>query len=311
MKDKEIVIGIDIGGSHITCLGVDHLSGRIIPDLCIRRQVDSHSEAGLILAVWAGALKECISTLDPGRLSGICFAMPGPFDYREGVALFAGVRKYDSLRNINIRDEIRRRLSLPSTLPLRFLNDATCFAIGEAWLGKAAGYHRTMVITLGTGFGSAFLEDGIPVESGPEVPPSGCLYHLAYGDTIADDYFSSRWFGKEYNKRFRLPSPGVKIMTDLAETDAGIREIFTEFGNRLALFIAPAIKAFRPDCLTIGGNIARSYPFFGPRFHETLDQEKCIIKIFLSDLGEQAAILGSARLADDTFFSKLPFISNK
>lgn len=311
MKDKEIVVGIDIGGSHITCLAVDQLSGHIMPDLCIRRQVDSRSEAGMILTVWAGALKECLSTLDPGRLSGICFAMPGPFDYREGIALFAGVRKYDSLRNINIRDEMRRRLSLPAGLPLRFLNDATCFAVGEAWIGNAAGYRRTMVITLGTGFGSAFLEDGIPVESGPEVPPSGCLYHLAYGDTIADDYFSSRWFGKEYDRRFRLPSPGVKIMTDLAETNAGIREIFIEFGNRLGLFIAPAIKAFRPDCLTIGGNIARSYSYFGPRFQETLAQEKCDIKIFLSNLGEQAAILGSTRLADDDFYSKLPFISKK
>jgi glucokinase len=194
MNDDRIVIGVDIGGSHITCMAVEPGLKKVLPDICVRMGVDSQASAAEILSTWAEALGDCLSHFNQDKLGGIGFAMPGPFDYPSGLALFSGVKKYDSLFNINIREEMRKRLSLPGHLPVRFMNDAACFAIGEAWLGKAAAFQRTMAITLGTGFGSAFLNDGIPVESGNEVPSFGCVYHLPYEDSIADDYFSSRWF---------------------------------------------------------------------------------------------------------------------
>jgi glucokinase len=311
MTNDQIVIGTDIGGSHITCMAVNPGLKEIIHEICIRKTVDSQGPAEEILSTWAGALKECLASFPLSHVGGIGFAMPGPFDYPKGLALFSGVKKYDSLYNINIRDEMRRRLSLPETIPVRFMNDATCFAIGEAWLGKASACRRTMAITLGTGFGSAFLDNGIPVESGDEVPAYGCVYHLPYGDSIADDYFSSRWFEKSYVSRFKRPSPGVKVMTDQAGTMPAVMEIFTDFGERLGTFLSPWLRRFHAGCITIGGNIARSYDLFGPAFVAALKRENCISEVHLSTLGEHAAIVGSARLADDIFYSKLPFISNK
>jgi glucokinase len=311
MTNDPIVIGIDIGGSHITCMAVDPARKALIHEICVRKPVDSQAGTEEILAVWAGALKECLTPFPLARIGGIGFAMPGPFDYPKGLALFSGVRKYDSLYNINIREEMKRRLNLPETMPVRFMNDAACFAIGEAWLGKASTCRRTVAITLGTGFGSAFLDDGIPVESGDQVPAYGCVYHLPYGDSIADDYFSSRWFEVAYVNRFGRPSPGVKIMTDQALKDPSVMEIFTGFGERLGSFLSPWLRIFHAGCITIGGNIARSYDLFGPVFRETLKRENCSTEVFLSTLGEHAAIVGSARLADDLFYSKLPFISNK
>lgn len=311
MSTDQIVIGTDIGGSHITCMAVDPARREVIQDICVRKTVDSRAGSEEILSGWAAALGECIRYFTLPNVGGIGFAMPGPFDYPKGLALFSGVKKFDSLYNINVREEMQRRLSLPPGMPVRFMNDATCFAIGEAWLGKAASCTRTMAITLGTGFGSAFLDQGIPVESGAEVPPFGCVYHLPYGDSIADDYFSSRWFEKEYIARFGEPSPGVKAMTERAPGDPGVMRIFEDFGDRLGQFLAPWLNLFRSDCITIGGNIARSFELFGPSFRYSLDREHCSSEIFLSTLGEHAAIVGSARLADDTFYTKLPFISNK
>jgi glucokinase len=311
MNDDRIVIGVDIGGSHITCMAVEPGLKKVLPDICVRMGVDSQATASEILGTWAEALGECLSHFNQEKLGGIGFAMPGPFDYPGGFALFSGVKKYDSLFNINIRDEMRKRLSLPAALPVRFMNDATCFAIGEAWIGKASAFRRTMVVTLGTGFGSAFLSDGIPVESGDEVPSFGCVYHLPYEDSIADDYFSSRWFERAWNDRFDTPSPGVKVMTERAPLDPAVMEIFTDFGGRLGHFLSPCLRRFRAGCLTIGGNIARSFEMFGPAFRSALATENCNTEVFLSTLGEHAAIAGSARLADDAFYSKLPFISNK
>jgi len=305
------VIGVDIGGSHITAMGVDIHVKELLHPIISRKHVDCHDIAECILNSWAEALQEVISMIPGGTVKGIGFAMPGPFDYPNGVAHFKGVMKYDNLYGVDVRKEIYQRLKLSQQVPVRFLNDATCFAIGEAWMGPAKRYKRTMAITLGTGFGSAFLDDGIPVEKGDEVPESGCVYHLPFGNSNADDHFSSRWFKRVYEERFSRNSGGVKEMSGEALTNPGVREIFTEFGQNLGNFLAPWLVRFRAECLTIGGNISRGYNLFEQSFRTTLKSHNCDTRVFLSVLGECAAIAGSARLTDDTFYSNLPFISNK
>ncbi len=308
---NSIVIGVDIGGSHITAMGVDIRTKNLLQSLVSRKLVNCHDSADCILNTWTEALKELITVIPGGNIQGIGFAMPGPFDYPAGVAHFRGVMKYDNLNNVNVREEIYRRLGLTHQIPVRFLNDATCFAIGEAWMGSAARFKRSMAITLGTGFGSAFLDDGIPVEEGDEVPESGCVYHLPFGNSNADDHFSSRWFKRVYEERFSSESGGVKEISAQAEKNPEVQAIFTEFGQNLGNFLAPWLVRFQTGCLTIGGNISRGYHLFEQPFRVALRSHNCNTEVFLSVLGECAAIAGSARLTDDAFYSKLPFISNK
>ncbi|MCX6284233.1 MAG: ROK family protein [Bacteroidetes bacterium] len=317
----KILIGSDIGGSHITCMAVDS-DGHSISDVFkIRKEVDSGASADLILAGWAEALSQLISLIGKENLGGIGFAMPGPFDYPGGIAWFKGVKKYDNLYGINVRKEIRDRLELDASVPVRFLNDATSFAIGEAWTGRSSGFRKSMAITLGTGFGSAFIEDGIPMESGPEVPESGCVYHLPFGGGIADDHFSTRWFVGRCKALTGKEIAGVK---ELAEMDAGcgiwdtgsenlhlVSSIFSEFGTNMGNFLAPWLLKFGAGCLVIGGNIANSYSLFEKPFRLALEQHGCIIPVYISELGELAGIAGAARLCDDTYYSRLPFISGK
>lgn len=46
----------------------------------------------------------------------------------------------------------------------------------------AANFNRSLSITLGTGFGSAFIRNHIPIVDGPELPKLGCIYHLPFKD---------------------------------------------------------------------------------------------------------------------------------
>jgi glucokinase len=321
----KILIGADIGGSHITCMGVDP-KGKIISDeFKIREDVNSQATAEVILNSWSEALSKLIALTGKQNLGGIGFAMPGPFDYPGGIAWFKGVQKFDSLYGINVGKELRDRLGLDVLVPLRFLNDATSFAIGEAWTGKASAYRKNMAVTLGTGFGSAFISDGIPVESGPEVPEYGCVYHLPFGKSIADDHFSTRWFIGRYKAVTGDEITGVK---ELMELDAGYRMqdarsspkvsipnpaslIFNEFGSNMGAFLAPWLLKFNAECLTMGGNISNSFSLFEKPFLEALKDHGCNIPVFVSELGELAGITGAARLCDDSFYSRLPFISDK
>ena len=307
----KILVGADIGGSHITCMGLEP-GGHVIPDVfMVRKEVSSQASAEAILSGWSEALGSLIKLIGKESLGGIGFAMPGPFDYPGGIAWFKGVKKYDSLYGINVRQELRNRLGLDVSVPLRFLNDATSFAIGEAWTGKASGFRKNMAITLGTGFGSAFIADGIPVESGPEVPEYGCVYHLPFGGSIADDHFSTRWFLARYKDATTLDIAGVKEMAEVAGKEIRVLAIFMEFGANMGAFLAPWLLKFHSECLTIGGNISNSYSLFEKPFLQSLKDHGCSMPVFVSELGELAGITGAARLCDDSFYSRLPFISDK
>src|ERR1039457_940872 len=88
-------------------------------------------------------------------------------------------------------------------LELRFLNDAIAFGVGEAWMGKAARVGRSISVTVGSGLGSAFVEQGIPVVEREDVPPKGYIWNLPFNNDLADVSFSTRWFIKRYAEKSR------------------------------------------------------------------------------------------------------------
>jgi glucokinase len=310
---SKTVIGVDIGGSHITCIGVDPADHAVRTDLQVRREIDRHGSAESILQDWSAALEQLILKIGRENLAGIGFAMPGPFNYPEGIALFRGVKKYDNLYGVNVRAELKHRLGLAQEMSVRFLNDATCFAVGEAWIGKGAGLGKVVAVTLGTGFGSAFIAGGIPVETGPDVPEFGCVYHLPYRDGIANDYFCTTWFHSRYKEITGNDIPEVREMAAgaAAGTDPAAARIFEEFGAALGAFIAPWLRKFGAECMVLGGNIANSYTLFESPLNTALAAFDSPVPVFPTELGELAAIAGAARLCDDLFYSRLPFFSGK
>ena len=78
---KTIAMGIDIGGSHISCVAVDLPKQSIIEESRGSQTVDNQAPAGDILnrgpRRWVSRRR-----IDRTRLAGLGFAMPGPFDSR-------------------------------------------------------------------------------------------------------------------------------------------------------------------------------------------------------------------------------------
>ena len=302
---KHIALGADIGGSHIACAAIDLLTGKVLRETLTRREVNNQARASVIIAVWAEAISEVLSKVPPAKVKGIGFAMPGPFDYVKGISYIKGVAKYENLYGFNITDAISSSLNIPEGFLIRFMNDASSFAVGEAWAGSAAKANRSLSITFGTGFGSAFISNRIPIVDGPEVPRLGCIYHLPYEDGIADDYFTTRWFMRRYKSITGTELSGVKELSELAAGDRIVRDLFTEFGDKSALFLAPWLKRFKAEILVIGGNISHAYNLFGDVFEERLKKENCSCEVALSELKEDAALMGSAYLLDEDFWKSV------
>lgn len=303
--NKSIAIGTDIGGSHISCAAVDLVSGKILRDTLTERAVNNQAQANEIIAVWAEALSGALAKVPFEKVKGIGFAMPGPFDYVKGICFIRGVAKYENLYGINIIDAISSSLEVPEDFLIRFMNDASAFAVGEAWAGSATKANRSLSITLGTGFGSAFISNRIPIVDGPDVPKLGCIYHLPYRDGIADDYFSTRGLLGRYKNLTGKELSGVKEVAALAASDRIISDLFTDFGDKLGLFLAPWLKKFKAEIIVIGGNISYAYSLFGDVFEDRLKKENCNCKVVLSKLKEDAALLGSAYLLDDDFWKSV------
>lgn len=300
---KQIAIGIDVGGSHASCAAFDLTEKRLIPASISHVPLNNQGSKTEVIDGFVSLIQDCVGKLSAESLVGIGIAMPGPFDYEKGLGLFTGENaKFQCLNKVNVEVELKKRLNLPET-PVRFINDATAFAIGEYFLGQLKGFKHTLAITLGTGLGSAFLSDGIPAIVDKKVPENGCIWHLPFEKGIADDYFSTRGLVNRYFERAGIKLKGVKELAELSKENPLALELFHDFGKKLALFLASWIKSFQVEAIVFGGNISKASHLFDDAMNEQFKKEGLLVKINYSELQESAAFVGGAQLLDEEFWS--------
>jgi glucokinase len=280
-----LIVGVDIGGSHITAALVDLNRGCKVEGTEVRRKIDSDGAAETILTEWteviAGVMK-----MSSGKIEMLGIAMPGPFDYENGISLITGMNKYESLYGIDIRKHLAAGLSLEERNIL-FRNDAEAFLDGEVYCGAAKGIRNVIGITLGTGLGSAIASEGTIRDANLGV--SG------FKEGIAEDYLSTRWFVRRYNE---LSTTAVQNAYEVSiaadQGDEAAKMVFQEFSSNLRSFLQTFIISSKPDMVVIGGNIARAHKWFLELVRTGLNREFPDLQIVTSSLWEEAALVGAA-----------------
>lgn len=287
-------VGVDVGGSHLSSAVIDLLTGNVITPVEIT-PVDSKASAMEIIKAWQTNI---LSTLDifPIGVTGIGMAIPGPFDYQNGVSLIHGVSKYERIFGLDVRNTMPSFVGNVSAGDFKFVNDASAFALGECFGGAAKGCDRVVALTLGTGVGSGFVASGKFVDSGDEVPWNGWVYHLPFEDGIADEAFSTRWFLRRWKEITGETVSGVKEIADLCPCDQHATALFEEYGRRLADFALPLLRRFGSHTLLLGGNIAKAYNHFGKSLESRLALSGYDVSVKISSLGDKAALVGAASL---------------
>jgi glucokinase len=278
------VLVYDVGGSHISAAVCHEGAYRLGPVVSAPYPAEQTSEAFIdflhSLGVRASAGVEAVS--------GAEVAMPGPFNFNEGVSLMQ--HKLPFLYGVNLRQPLAERFGWQPG-QVRFVHDAGAFLLGEIGAGVARGVPRAVGITLGTGIGSAFALDSRVVTEGVGVPPGGEIWNLPYEGGIVEDFISTRAIQRYYQRHTRVLSEVAAIAAEAA-VNPDAAAAFTEFGRHLGRALRMLVSDFAPQVVVLGGGISRSAQLFLPAAES--DLEGLNLHLLPSALNDQAPLVGAA-----------------
>jgi glucokinase len=284
MTAADVVGALDIGGTHVTVGRVQLSSATVAPGTRARLEFTS----GMTIL---GRILEAATSVATPQTRRFGVAAPGPFDYEAGVSLVS--HKLPGLYGIDLRSELAAAVGLDGR-HISFLNDAEAFLLGEWWAGAARGHARALGITLGTGLGSAFLEEGRFVRSGAGVPADGALYTLAFRGRPVEETISRRGLVHRYRAD---GGPDVEEIASRARAGDGRAQlVFEELGADLAEFLAAPLAAFAPTCLVVGGSITRAWDLFEPTLLQRLTAFRPLVVARAVNI-DDAPLLGAAAYA--------------
>lgn len=238
-----IRLGIDIGGSGIKGAPVDLVSGALTSErVRIKTPRPSRPEAV------AGVVRRIVDSF-PDVTGAIGCTFP---------AIVLGGR-INSAANVDhswIGRDADRLLTDTCARAVSVVNDADAAGIAEARVGAAAGRKGVVIVlTLGTGIGSALLHDG-------RLVPNTELGHLELRGRVVETGASNR-----ARKREGLP--------------------FETWTERLNDYLVHLERIFSPDLFVIGGGISKRFGEFGPLLRTAAE-------IVPAALRNDAGIVGAA-----------------
>lgn len=240
-------LGIDVGGSGVKGAPVDLDAGTLVRNRLRLQTQPSHPEA------LAAKITRLVDEF-PESKGPVGCALPG-------VVVSGQVRFAPHLDPSWIGLDAPALLSERCGRPVRVINDADAAGLAEARWGAAAGRDGVVVLlTLGTGIGSAVLHNG-------ELIPNTELGHLQIDGREPDDFASNRARKKE----------------DLS---------FEEWAGRLNRCLAHLEGLFSPSLFVIGGGISKRFGEFGPYLRARAEIAPAALR---NDAGVAGAALRAVR----------------
>jgi fructokinase len=257
MNCPEMRIGIDLGGTKIEALALDHKGTELL-----RYRVDTPREdyPGTIAAI-AGLVRRLET--ETGATGTVGAGIPGSVSRRTGLVMNANSTWLNG-------KPLAEDLSAELAREVRVANDANCLAVSEATDGAAAGHHVVFGVILGTGCGGGVAIDGT-VHAGPngvggewghnplpwpttdESPgPAcycgkfGCMEMWASGTGVARDFLQVT--GRALTTR--------QIVALAEAGDVEALQALDRLEDRLARGLSNIINVLDPDIFVFGGGLS-------------------------------------------------------
>jgi polyphosphate glucokinase len=238
----DVAFGADVGGSSIKFAPVDLRTGQLLAELASVPTPDTSE--GLI---------DALAGLAQSQPAGTPLGAALPSVVRRGVIhTAANLAARDSLIGMDAGAVLTQRLRSPVAL----LNDADAAGVAEVRAGAARDVAGTvMLLTFGTGIGSALFIDG-------QLVPNTELGHMEVGGEEAEFRASAR---VRREQRLDWPAWSVRVNE------------YLDAINRL----------FWPELIVVGGGVSEHFNLFGP-----LLRSRAPVRV--AHFGPAAGVVGAA-----------------
>jgi len=309
---KKYVFGIDVGGTTIKC-GLFSSKGEMLESWEI---VTNKTDNGdhIISDIAATIQSKCEEKgINMDEVEGVGVGVPGPVDNNGLVKVAVNL----GWSNRDVKTELEALIHVPVAVG----NDANVAALGELWLGAAAGSKDAIMFTLGTGVGggvivdskvvagvhgaggeighiSVVLEDGNQCNCGKK----GCLETVASATGIVRETEKYLAACDEASSLRELAKIEAKDVFDAAKAgDAVGVKMVNQLGRYIGLAAANLAVTTDPQKIIIGGGVSKA----GDILIDTIEKHYKEFafatvrdtQFVLAELGNDAGIVGSAYLA--------------
>lgn len=301
-----LIAAIDIGGTKMQ-VALLSTSGKILYRLRISTH-EKNQSAPTRLRALAHSIQKQIGVGSTLIACGVAFA--GRVDPSTGSAR-PGPNFHWNVPRLQLRTILENILGVPCIVD----NDAHCFTLAEACIGKGKKFRHVAGITLGTGIGGALVinkeiyrgadntagEIGhLSLETGVALSEHG-QWLARCGDGFYGHWeaFSSGTAMRQWYEHFGGGSGGARAVEDAGNRgEESALSVINIAQHYLAQGIVNLLLAYNPDIVVIAGGLIRMKPLFknlGPRVKK-LSPFKLTTRIALSALGDDAPLLGAALL---------------
>ncbi len=251
-------LGIDLGGTKIEAVALGRDDA-----IALRRRIAT--PVGDYRATIA-AIKALVEGMeaDLGAKASVGVAIPGALSPQTGLVKNANSTCLNG-------QPFDRDLMAALDRPLRFANDANCFALSEATDGAAQGGRTVFGVILGTGVGGGLVVEG-HLLTGPNAiagewghsplpwphdderpgPPCYCGKH-----GCIEAFLSGPGFARDHEATTGARAEPAAIAAQAQAGDAGARNSLGRYIDRLARGLATVINLIDPDIIVLGGGLGQ------------------------------------------------------
>ena len=275
------VIGISFGGKTLVAGKVKN--GRI--EKSVTKKINNKAPENEILNEVFSIINEVLDE----EVAGIGIGVPSLVDVEKGIVY--RVQNIPSWREVHIKEILESHFGLKVYVN----NDANCFAIGEMYFGKTAGYENSGGLILGAGVGAGIIFKS-HLYSGTNCG-AGEFGEIPYRENNYEFYLNDAYFEYKY---------GVAAQTFLNRAnkkDKIARAVFEHYGTDLGNLIKTILFTVDPEIIVIGGPISKAFPYFEKSMWEKVHSfpyKHAVSKLKIIASGqEDIAVLGAAALYYD------------
>ena len=309
-----LAVGVDVGGTKLA-VGIINADG----DVILKRKwpVEKTSPGASFHQIERSILEVCsIAALRPEHLLGIGVAVPGISDSGTGLVWAPNLWGNEQ---IPLCDELRSRIDSNVSID----SDRTAYVLGEQWRGAARGLSDVAFMAVGTGIGLGIMMGGRSYGGAHGIAGAigwfavdprkkaiyqqlGCLEAEAAGPAVARKASERLAGGQTSQLHLQVGTSFAELSTETVvaaarEGDHLALEVLEEVTNYLAMGVANVISVLNPQMVVLGGGLMQASDLlFAPLCRHVLEWGQPLAarktRIELSQLGEDAGLLGAARL---------------